>query len=105
MFLMHYFASIVICFFAVAVLRPAASTARGANDSIKAGQGFGIEVNTIVGKVVKHEAKFTLPIPTLTTGLNISFVQHTYGKKAWEQRTGYPSLGVGVTYLNYGIDS
>ncbi len=67
--------------------------------------GFGIEVNAIAGKVYKHEPKFTLPIPALTTGLDINLLQHTYGKKPWQQRRKNPTIGLGFAYINYGIDS
>jgi lipid A 3-O-deacylase PagL len=67
--------------------------------------GFGIETNAIAGKVFKHEPKFTLPIPVVTTGLDIDLLLNTYGKKAWEQRRNYPTIGLGFAYINYGIDS
>ncbi len=67
--------------------------------------GFGIEVNPFAGKVFKHEAKFTLPIPKLSTGLDVNLLLHAYGKKAWEQRRKYPTVGIGVTYINYGMDA
>ncbi len=67
--------------------------------------GFGIEVNPFIGRVFKHEAKFKLPIPDLSTGLDINLTLHTYGKKAWQQSRNYPTLGLGITYTNYGIDS
>ncbi len=67
--------------------------------------GFGMEANLILGKVYKHEPKFTLPIPALTTGLDIDLVTHTYGKKEWQQRRHYPTIGIAFAYINYGIDS
>lgn len=67
--------------------------------------GFGVEANMICGKVFKHEAKFTLPIPAISTGADINLFWHTYGKKTWEQRLHYPTLGIALTYINYGIDS
>lgn len=67
--------------------------------------GFGIEVNGIAAKVIKHEAKFTLPIPALTTGIDVNLLLHTYGRKPWEQRRRYPTIGLGFTYIHYGIDS
>ncbi len=67
--------------------------------------GFGIEVNAFAGKVIKHTPKFHLPIPDLTTGVDLNFQWKTYGKKDWQQRRRYPIIGVGVTYTNYGIDS
>ena len=67
--------------------------------------GFGVIVNPFVGKVYKHEEKFHLPIPELSYGTDVDFVIHTYGKKPWHQLRKFPTIGVGVTYTNYGIDS
>ncbi|GAA4464277.1 hypothetical protein GCM10023093_14260 [Nemorincola caseinilytica] len=70
-----------------------------------AGTGFGIQASLLAGKVFKHEAKFTLPIPTLTTGADANLVWRTYGRKEWQQRRHYPRLGLGITGMRYGIDS
>lgn len=98
----------VRCFFkyiiALAFVMPGDPFTGWAQDN-KPWSGFGIETNVIAGKVVKHEHKFTLPIPALTTGLDINLLLHTYGKKAWQQRRGYPVIGMGFSYINYGIDS
>ncbi|MCD6010442.1 MAG: deacylase [Flavipsychrobacter sp.] len=67
--------------------------------------GFGVEVNPFVGKVFKHNAKFHVPIPDLTTGVDVNLQVHTWGKKPWQQRRNYPTVGLGITYTNYGIDS
>ncbi len=67
--------------------------------------GFGIESSFIGGKVYKHEAKFTLPIPKISTGIDVNFIQHTYGRKDWEQQRHYPTVGIGLTYINYGLDA
>ena len=67
--------------------------------------GFGIEANVIAAKVIKHEPKFTLPLPSVTTGFDVDLLLHTYGKKEWEQRRRYPTIGLGLCYINYGIDS
>ena len=67
--------------------------------------GFGIELNAFAGKVIKHSVKFKLPVPDLTTGLDINLQQKTCGTKDWHQRRRYPTIGVGLTYTNYGIDS
>ena len=69
------------------------------------GEGSGIEMNEFAGKVIKHTVKFELPIPSLTTGTDINFIWKTTGKKEWQQRRRYPTLGLGFTYTNYGIDS
>ena len=68
-------------------------------------QGFGLEVNEFAGHVIKHTAKFELPIPSLTTGTDVNFVWKTYGKREWHQRRRYPTIGLGIAYTNYGIDS
>ena len=67
--------------------------------------GFGIETNLFAGKVFKHSPKFHLPIPEVSTGLDMNFIYQTYGRVPWEQRRHYPIVGVGITYTNYGIDS
>ena len=67
--------------------------------------GFGLEVNEFAGHVIKHTVKFELPIPAITTGIDLNFVWKTYGRKEWHERRRYPTVGLGITYTNYGIDS
>lgn len=67
--------------------------------------GFGIDASLLGGRVFKHEKKFTLPIPAFTTGADVNFVWHTYGRKEWEQRRHYPRIGLALAAINYGIDS
>jgi hypothetical protein len=67
--------------------------------------GFGVEVNFLAGKVLKHSEKFRAPVPDLSTGLEVNLVQQTYGRKAWHQRRRYPQVGLGLAWTNYGIDS
>lgn len=67
--------------------------------------GFGFDVNAFGGKVLKHAIKFHLPIPELTTGVDVNLQWKTFGRKEWHQRRRYPVLGIGLTYTNYGIDS
>ena len=69
------------------------------------GAGFGIEMNGVAGKVFKHTKKFRLPIPDHSTALDLNFVWKTHGRKDWQQRINYPTVGFGITYVNYGIDS
>jgi hypothetical protein len=68
-------------------------------------EGFGIEPNVFIGKVIKHTVKFHLPVPELSTGLDLNFQWKTYGKAEWQQRRRYPIIGLGLAYTNYGIDS
>ena len=67
--------------------------------------GFGIELNEMAGKVLKHSNKFTLPIPSVSTATDIAFLWQTYGRRPWHQVRHYPVVGFGFTYTHYGIDS
>ncbi len=64
--------------------------------------GFGIEVNTMTGRIIRHSANFTSPIPKFSAALDANFVWKTYGKKEWQQRRNFPVIGMGVTYTDYG---
>lgn len=67
--------------------------------------GFGVETNFLAAKVFKHDAKFNVPIPPLTTAADVNFVWQTYGKKDWQQGRKFPMIGIGLTYTNYGYNS
>ena len=88
---------------AIPLLLAAAAGQTGSH--VWAQPGLGIEVNALAGKVIKHEAKFTLPIPSLTTGADVNMVWHTYGRQPWQQRRHYPRLGLAVAMVDYGIPS
>jgi hypothetical protein len=64
--------------------------------------GFGVEVNSLSGKIIKHSVNFTSPIPPLSTALDVNFIWQTYGRKEWQQRRNFPLIGVGITYTDYG---
>jgi hypothetical protein len=68
-------------------------------------QGAGIEVNVLGARVLKHEAKFNLPIPAVSTVTELNFIQKTWGKKIWQEWRNYPTIGLGFAYTNYGVDS
>jgi hypothetical protein len=72
---------------------------------VKPGSGFCFDVNAFQGKVYKHTAKFRLPVPERSTGIDLNFQWKTYGRREWHQRTNYPVIGIAVAYTNYGIDS
>ena len=103
MFILYYtmHRRIFFLFFAFYLLHSIACIAQDE----KPWDGFGIEVNAFEGKVIKHTPKFHLPIPALTTGMDINFQYKTHGRKDWEQRRRYPTIGVAFAYTNYGIDS
>lgn len=92
---------ICCCLFVFCIVAPRASFAQ--DTALWA--GIGIEGNAFVGKVIKHSAKFHLPVPALSSGADINFQWKTCGRKTWHQRRRYPTIGIGFTYTNYGIDS
>jgi Lipid A 3-O-deacylase (PagL) len=64
--------------------------------------GFGIETNTLTGRIIRHSANFKSPIPDLSVAMDINFVWQTYGKKDWQQRRNFPTIGAGITFTDYG---
>ncbi len=66
---------------------------------------WGVEINGLAGKVIKHSDKFTLPVPDLSTALDVAILKQTTGTQDWEQRRHYPIWGVGVKWAHYGVDS
>jgi hypothetical protein len=63
--------------------------------------GKGMEINFLAGKIIKHSAKFTAPVPDASVALDVNVLWQTYGKKDWHQRRGFPVIGLGFTYTDY----
>ncbi len=76
-----------------------------AQGPVRHNAGLGIELNSLAGKVFRHEEKFTLPIPALTTGTDVNVLWRTWGRKPWHQWRHYPRLGIAAAMIHYGIDS
>jgi len=72
---------------------------------LRAQSSFGVEVNIMAGKVLKHTQKFSAPVPELSTAYEVLLLKQTRGTQDWEQRRGFPLWGVGLSYTHYGIDS
>jgi hypothetical protein len=72
---------------------------------LRAGPGMGIEVNAMVGKILKHTSKFRAPIPDHSSALELAWLKQTDGRRDWEQRRNYPLWGIGACYTHYGVDS
>ena len=66
--------------------------------------GYGIEVNPVFGKILKHNYVFP-PVPNSSYALDVCILKRTTGKKAWQTQRNYPLVGLGITYTDYGIDS
>ncbi|PSK89013.1 acyloxyacyl hydrolase [Taibaiella chishuiensis] len=64
-------------------------------------KGFGIEGNVMMGKMIKHTARFTGTLPERSYSAELNFVKQCYGQKDWQQRRHNPQLGVGLYYTNY----
>jgi len=65
--------------------------------------GYGFEANLCAGRVIPNNIVFP-PIPAVSGALDAAFVQQTRGSRAWQQRRGYPLLGLGLTYTYYGYN-
>jgi hypothetical protein len=65
--------------------------------------GVGIEANVMYGKMIKHNARFTGPIPSSSYSAEINIFKKTYGQKEWHQRRNYPQIGVSLYYNNYNL--
>jgi len=65
--------------------------------------GFGIESNIMMGKMIRHTKSFTGPLPDHTYAFEMNFIKKTYGQKDWQKRRHYPQIGLGFYYNNYNI--
>lgn len=65
--------------------------------------GFGIESNIMMGKMIRHSARFTGPLPEQCYSFELNLVKKTYGQKDWQQRRNYPQVGLGFYYNNYNM--
>lgn len=90
-----------LCALVLLLVNPAYTIAQG----FLRQEGEGIEATFFAGKVLKHSPKFNLPIPDLSTGVDINMVWKTKGNKDWHQRRNYPTVGLAFAYTSYGIDS
>lgn len=79
------------------------SSSRMQAQTQQAWAGFGIESNIMVGKMIRHNAKFTGPIPGRSYAFELNLVKQTYGQKDWQERRNYPQLGLGFYYNNYNM--
>lgn len=70
------------------------------HDSLRQ-KGFGIESNIMAGKIVRHSAKFTAPVPPVSLATDMNFVWKTYGCKDWNQRCNFPQVGIGIMFTDY----
>ncbi|RYZ23725.1 MAG: hypothetical protein EOP49_46075, partial [Sphingobacteriales bacterium] len=60
--------------------------------------GFGLEGSVMVGNMIRHNSRFTGPLPERCYSADLNFIKQTYGQKDWQQRRNYPQLGLGLYY-------
>ncbi len=77
-------------------------TAGNTHAQIPAPENLGIEVNVLGGRIMKHTSSIVLPVPESAFAVQVNFLQHTSGKKAWQQRWNKPVIGLGLMYTDYG---
>lgn len=87
--------------FLLVALVPAVCVYAQASDKLA---GYGVEVNAVLGKVIKHNYIFP-PLPKSSYAIDVCILKRTNGKKAWQTQRNFPLVGLGVTYTSYGIDS
>ncbi len=62
---------------------------------------FGVETNFLAGRIIRHSASFTAPVPRVSMALDVNFIWQTCGKKEWNQRRNFPVTGIGVLFTDY----
>ncbi len=64
-------------------------------------KGFGIESNIMMGKMIRHTARFSGTLPDHSYSAEINLVKQYYGQREWQQRRRNPQAGLGFYYTNY----
>ena len=64
--------------------------------------GFSWDLETDQGRIYKHTPKIAFAIPDHTWGMGLNFQYQTYGKDEWNQHHGYPLMGFGLQYFDFG---
>ena len=69
--------------------------------NIKTGK-WGFEVNTTIGKIVKHSPKINYVPKSISQGLEVAFVYKTMGEKPWHNSLNYPEVGASYQFIRFG---
>jgi hypothetical protein len=64
-------------------------------------KGLGIESNIMMGKMIRHTARFSGTLPDHSYSAELNLVKQYYGQKDWQQRRHNPQVGLGLYYTNY----
>lgn len=66
--------------------------------------GIGFEQNIKWSNMLKHSPKFTGPVSNNVFGYEMHVLYKTYGRKEWQQRRNYPTIGLAFNYVNFGYN-
>lgn len=53
------------------------------------------------GRIVRHSANFPRNVPQVSLAADLNLVWNTYGRKEWNQRSCFPTTGLGILYTDY----
>ena len=53
------------------------------------------------GFIIKHDREMGHLSKGITRGAELSMIRKSYGRTAWQRRTGYPDVGLSLSYFQY----
>ena len=65
-------------------------------------KGHAVAAHVWLGKMIKHNERFTGPIPPISTAFQIEYLKQTLGEKKWHSQRNYPIIGAGALFIHYG---
>lgn len=65
-------------------------------------KGISFELNTHIGKIIKHTPRLLFPVPPLSKGVEFHTNWQLYGKKEWHQWQHFPIVGASFFYYELG---
>lgn len=71
-----------------------------AQDNIPKSVSYGL--NYLGGKVVVHTPKINIKAPPYSQAIEYSYCKQTKGNRAWQQRYGFPEVGINIAAADYG---
>lgn len=65
-------------------------------------KGHAVAAHIWMGKMIKHNERFTGPIPSFSTAVQLEYIKQTLGEKKWHAQRNYPIIGAGGLFIHYG---
>ncbi len=63
-------------------------------------QNYGFTAEAFGGYFFKHSSEIKFPAKGISSGMTLFYNYDTYGKEAWSQWRNYPTVGIGVGFLD-----